>query len=146
MVSAHFPLNAMVTTHLHASGLRPVVLRGSIHGETRIWGTTQPLDSILPNRTVLLTIRELLRERRPVIMVLDREEAEDRTATIDTPAGRVHIATPIFTFAKRFGVPLFWHCGRTDADGRPFAQIKRIEPALDAFAEELRRHIAALRR
>lgn len=139
IVGAHFPLNGFVTRYLHDLGLHTVVLEAAVGSDGYIWGTSLRVDAVTPRQTILLTLRDRLRSGQLVLMVLDRAEEEDRTELVDTAAGLIPIATPIFAFAKRLDVPLYWMCGRAYAAGDAVVWIKRIE-TFDDYAAELRRH------
>jgi len=144
-VGAHFPLNAMATRFLHDRGFRPLVLLGIPDGSNFIWGTSEPLACITPGPAVLVTLRDRLREGHAIVMVLDRADREERTQLVETALGTIPIATPIFEFAKRMAVPLYWICARTDETGEPVVYIERIEPSFDAYAALLREHAAQLK-
>jgi hypothetical protein len=147
LVGAHFPLNALVTRYLHDRGCHSIVLAGILGEDYYIWGTSVRQDAVTPRQTILVTLRERLRERRAVVMVLDRAEEEDRTKLIETVMGPIPVATPIFEFAKKLGIPLYWTCARAYASGDAVVWIKSIETFED-YAVELRRHaqeVAAMR-
>jgi hypothetical protein len=97
------------------------------------------VETVQPRQTILLALRQLLRKGYVVIMVLDRAKEEKRTELLDTAAGPIPIATPIFTFASRLAIPIYWTCTRAYAAGDAVVSIKRIE-TFDDYAAELRRH------
>lgn len=146
VAGVHMPLNALAVFYLHSIGCSPIAVQGGAHGDRIIWGTNEPIEALFPNPAILLQMRQKLRERHAIVMVLDRGGPEDGTVPIDTPAGETYVVTALFDFAKRLRVPFYWLAVRTAADGVPVVQIKPIEPELEAFATEFRSHIEAVRR
>lgn len=140
LIGAHFPLNAMATRYLHDLGCRPVVVMLHPGKNSFIWGTREPVESIVPDPTVLIKFRRHIRDRRAIVMVIDREDAGERTEPVETTFGTVHVATPVFEFASRHSIPLYWTCTHSDDAGVPLLHIERIEPRLSAFAALLREH------
>jgi hypothetical protein len=138
-VGAHFPLNGLVSRYLYDRGLHAVAVEGIAGSHSYIWGTSVRIDAVSPAQTILLTLRERLRKGHLVLIVLDRAKEEERTQLVDTAAGPIPVATPIFAFAKRLEIPLYWMCGRAYAAGDAVVSIKRIE-TFDDYAAELRRH------
>jgi len=146
LAGVHMPLNALVLSYLHSIGCPPIAVHGTSDGDRTLWGTAEEIDVLIASRAILLQLREKLREGRAIAMVLDRAGHEEGTVPIDTPAGETYVVSRLFDFAKRLRVPIYWLAVRTDADGVPLVQIKRIEPELEAFAAEFRSHTEALRR
>lgn len=141
IVSAHFPLNALATRFLHDRGVPTVAARASVAGDRYIWGTDHPLEYVVPKRTVLVQIRDLLVQRRAVLMSIDRGAPVGRTVPLELPAGTLHISTAAFDFAKRLDVPMFFACVRSNEDREPTVYARRIEPHPEAFVECLREHV-----
>lgn len=141
IVSGHFPLNALASRLLYDLGVPPVVARGSVDGDPYVWGTDHLLDHILPKRTILLQIREILAQRRPVLMSIDRALPFGRTVPLELPLGTLHISTAAFDFARRLDVPVFFGCVHSNEEREPTVYARRIEPHPEAFMECLREHV-----
>lgn len=145
MVSSHFPLNALVIRYLHDAGLPVTVIRAKVDDDPYVWGSSTIFDFLLPSNTILLTLRRYLRQGRPILMDIDRSAPFGRTVAVDSPFGVSHVSTPVFDFAKRVGVPVYFFCGRTNALRQPLVYVRSIEPTVDAFVDEMRQQTAALR-
>lgn len=146
VAGVHMPLNGLVVPYLRSIGCTPVSVQAGSEGDRTIWGTTEQLEALIPNRAILLQMRQKLRERRVIAMVIDRGRPEEGTVPIDTLAGETYVMTTLFDFAKRVRAPFYWLAVRTATDGVPVVQIKPIAPELEAFAAEFRSHIEAVRR
>lgn len=147
-VGAHFPLNALATRHLHDRGCRPIVLLGIPDDTYYVWGTTEPLDCMTKDPAILVKLRNRLRDGHAIIIVVDRDPADEEEGTqfVETQFGTIPIATTIFDFAKRMDIPIYWFCVRTEDDGVPALFIEPIEPSFEAYASKLREHAGRLRR
>ena len=94
LVSGHFPLNALATRFLHDQGVPPVVARASVDGDRYVWGTGHLLDYLLPKRTVLLQIREILAQHRPVLMSIDTSLLVQTSSNCHLPS-RLRTRNPV---------------------------------------------------
>lgn len=142
-VTGHFPLMFLLARWLFDRGLWPAIVKAFPDTDPFIWGTTVADEVIVPSPTILLRLRAVLREKRPVVIAVDGE-GNPRSVAVQSPAGEHHVSTVSFDFARKLGVPMFFACPRI-AGREAVLTIRRIEPAAEAFLEHYRAQIAAIR-
>jgi hypothetical protein len=103
-ITCHFPLIGLFVRALHDGGLQPLVVRVSSAPES-YWGTRAQSEGVRPTALTLLQIREAVARGRTVVLPIDTASSE-RTMTVQTTGGTLHIATPIFRLAAQIGAPL----------------------------------------
>lgn len=138
--TAHFPLNPLFTRWLHDRSQRPVIVRDDDDGAPIIWGTAERLDLMHPGPGVLVQMRGALLQRRIVLIAIDRARAGVRSVEIETRFGKMAIATPALTFARRVNVPLFFFGARAAADGSIVVTVRRLTYDPQHYVQEFRRH------
>lgn len=141
-VTAHFPLNGLFARWLLDQGHPPRLVR-EFAGPVNILGTNQPFHQIAASPTALLQIRSAHAQRHPVIMAIVPARPTWRPQAIETRYGTTTVATPIFTFAERLGLPLFFMGVRMTAKD-PVVTIEPIEPDVDSFVRALQNHLGRM--
>jgi hypothetical protein len=139
-VTAHFPMNPVFTRWLLDHGHRAVLLRAGNIGEPTIWGTVTSPDYVHPGPRVLLDIRRALRTARTFLVAIDAATPGVRAVEAHGRFGTTAIATPIFAFAERLRLPLFFFAARLTRTGLPILTVRRIPYDPQAFVEHFRRH------
>lgn len=144
-VTAHFPVNGVFTRWLFDAGHPPVLVRDDDGlAPPVIWGTSRSVEVIHPHGNVMLQMRRVLLEGKPLMLAIDRARPGVRSLAFDSRFGETVIATPVFTLAGKMGVPLFFFGARVTADGLPVLTVRRIPYDPQAFADEFRRHTAQM--
>lgn len=143
-VTAHFPMNGLFTRWLFDHGHMPVLLRDDDRlGGPTMWGTATQIDVLHPGENVMLQMRRVLREGRALMLAIDRARPGVRSIPFESRFGATALATPVFALAEKMHVPLFFFGGRA-TKGLPVLTVRRIPYDPQAFAEEFRRHAAAM--
>jgi len=99
MVGVHGQLHGVLVRHLVDSGYTPIV----IHAEEKypVAGTKKKIRAIVPDRHMLLGAQSILKAGHLLMALIDlKKELKGRSIEMQTPAGPVYIATPIFRVAS----------------------------------------------
>jgi hypothetical protein len=143
-VTAHFPMNPVFTRWLADRGHVPVMVRVNDGISPMIWGTLARPDLLHPGPNTLIQIRRALRQQRLVLLAIDRALDIARSLRFESRFGTTAIATPVFAFARKLNVPLFFIGARATRNGLPVVTVRRIAYDPSAFVEEFRRHTEAM--
>ena len=138
-VTGRFPLNALFTRWLYDRRKRVATLRTHPRA-TLIWGTHASVEVLIATPAVMVRIRGLVNEECPVVMAVDYPRRETDSIAVETKFGTANIATPIFSFARRLDLPIFFVGVRATATRVPIATLRRISADPLEFAEQFRRH------
>lgn len=131
-VSGHFLLNGVFVRWLHDRGERVTVIKNGVDPRQCIVGTRTRLDALQLGPNVLLEARQRLAAGHKVMVALDNADEDPRGVRVETPAGPRWIVDPIFRFAERLGVPVFFYA--TGVDGSRIVTTIRRPAANDAAA------------
>jgi hypothetical protein len=137
LLSGHFPLNALVTRHLFDAGMPPAMVKRFPRADPYYWGSFVRDEVIAPSPSVLLRVRSALAGGRCVFIDIDSAEEVPRSVKAATPAGTIHVSTAVFDFARRFDVPLYFACARSNRRGLPIVFVRRIDPDVQSFLVHL---------
>jgi hypothetical protein len=143
MLSAHFPLNALLMRWLLDRGHRITGVREN-RGRAFVWGTAVEIEILPPSQHIMVQMRKQVAGGRSLLLAIDRARPSARPLPAETRFGQTNIATPVFAFAEKLGLPVFFYGVRATKNGPPILTVRRIPADPAAFTEEFRRHAESM--
>lgn len=151
VVGPHSMLSVVAIRALHDLGVGAAVVSAA---PMRILGTRVEARRIERSFTYLLEVRRLLREKSVVAAMIDRGEADSRSArAVPTALGEIVVADALLQLAVRNGTPVVFAATRMHGAGlvitlaAPSAEESTsAERVAAAFAAFLQQHVAELAR
>ena len=139
VVSPHTMLSVLFLRHLEDAGYAPFVI--AEYPRLRIPGTVTPARVLCESPALLFKVRSLLGQGRTVAAMIDRDRAERRHASVQTPASSLFISEACLQLAVRQRARIVFLATRMDDEsgvvcqlGSPERRCGNIDTLIGEFA------------
>lgn len=127
LVAPHYPLNALIVSHLMQRGHDVVAVKAFPQFDRRVWGGERMYEVLEAGPGTLLRIQRRVASGHLVLVHADTGSAESGgLPIIGTGVAPLHTEPKLFELARRFRIPLFFAAVRLNEDGSPALTLRAV--------------------